>query len=133
MTRVRLADLALILWTAAWAALAIAVYHEFRGLRDVSNTLVESGQAIDRTGRALETLGDVPLVGGDIRGYAAEVRQAGRSAQRSGRSSKEHVENLSFLLAFAIWLAPTIPVVALYIPLRRAWRRGLVVPEDGVR
>jgi hypothetical protein len=125
---VRLADLTLVVWATVWAALAIAVFHEVRGLRDVSNTLVETGQAVDRTGRALQTLGDVPLVGREIRGYAVEVRQAGQSAQRSGRSSKGHVENLSFLLAIAIWLVAMVPVVSLYVPLRRAWRRGLIEP-----
>lgn len=120
---VRLADLTLVVWATVWAVLAIAIFHEVRGLRDVSNTLVETGQAVDRTGRALQTLGDVPVVGREIRGYADEVRQAGQSAQRSGRSSKGHVENLSFLLAIAVWLVAMVPVVSLYVPLRRAWRR----------
>jgi hypothetical protein len=128
---VRLVDLALVVWASVWAALALAVFHEVRGLRDVSNTLVETGQAVDRTGRALETLGGVPIVGKDIRGYATEVRQAGKSAQRSGRSSKDHVENLSFLLAIAIWLVAMVPVVSLYVPLRRAWRRGLLATGNG--
>jgi hypothetical protein len=127
---VRQADIALDVWASLWAALAIAVFHEVRGLRDVSDTLVETGQAIDRTGRALQTLGDVPLVGREIRGYAADVRQAGQSAQSSGRSSKGHVENLSFLLAIAIWLVAMVPVISLYVPLRRAWRRDLMEPGD---
>ena len=125
----RVADVAVAAWVVIWAAFAIAVFQEVRGLRDVSTTLIETGQAVDRTGAALQTLGDVPFVGADIRVYAREVRQAGRSAQRSGRSSKGHVENLSVLLAVATGLVPTVPVLALYIPLRRAWRRGPSTPE----
>jgi hypothetical protein len=132
VTRRYLPDIALVLWAAVWAALAVAVFHEVRGLRDVSNTLVQTGHAVDRTGRALEALGDVPIFGERIRGYATEVRQAGRSAERSGRSSKDHIESLAVLLAVVIGLVPTVPVFALYIPLRRAWRRGLLKREAGV-
>lgn len=127
----RLPDLALAAWVLVWAALAIAVFQEVRGLRDVSTTLIETGQAVDRTGRALQTLGDVPFVGREVRGYAREVRQAGRSAQRSGRSSKGHIETLSILLAVVVGLVPTVPVLALYLPLRRAWRRGRFAAEIG--
>jgi hypothetical protein len=123
-----LGDLALVLWVALWTLFAVAVYHEVRGLRDVSNTLVQTGRAIDRTGRALETLGDVPFVGGNVKGYAKEVRQAGRSAERSGRSSKGHVQSLAVLLALAVGLVPTVPILALYLPLRGAWRRGALQP-----
>jgi hypothetical protein len=129
---VRLFDAAVVAWTAVWVALAVAVFYEVRGLRDVSNTLVQTGQAVDQTGTALEALAEVPFVGGKIRTYAREVRQAGQSAQRSGRSSKGHIESLAVLLAVAIGLVPTVPVFALYIPLRRAWRRGLLKPEVGV-
>jgi hypothetical protein len=129
---VRLADVAVAAWVVVWVVLAIAVFQEVRGLRDVSRTLVQTGQAIDRTGAALQTLQDVPFVGGDIRTYAREVRQAGRSAQRSGRSSKGNIENLSVLLAIAIGVVPSVPVVALYLPLRRVWRRRPAAPEVGV-
>jgi hypothetical protein len=117
--KVRFADLALLAWTAVWVGLGVAVFFEVRGLRDVSNTLVETGRAVDSTGAALQALGDVPFVGGKVRGYAAEVRRAGRSAEKSGRTSKGHVETLSILLALAVGLIPTVPLAALYVPLRR--------------
>jgi hypothetical protein len=120
---VRLADLAVVLWTALWFGLAGLVYTEVHGLRDVSDTLVQTGQAVDSTGKALEAVGDVPFVGGKVRGYAEEVRRAGRSAVRSGRSSRGHIDSLSILLAVVTGLVPTVPVIAAYISLRRVFRR----------
>ena len=125
------ADVALLAWVAVWAALAVVVHIEVRGLRDISDTLVQTGQAVDRTGRALQALEDVPFLGERIRGYARDVREAGSSAQRSGRSSEDHIESLSILLALAVGLVPTVPVLALYIPLRRAWRRSLLRGPPG--
>jgi hypothetical protein len=128
---VRLADLAVLLWAAFWIVFAVAIYHEVRGLRDVSDTLVETGRAVDRTGRALQTLGDVPFIGDRVRVYADEVRQAGRSAVKSGRSSRDHIDALSILLALAVGLVPTVPVLALYAPLRPTLRKGRPRVEEG--
>jgi len=120
----RAGDAAVVLWTALWIGLAVLVYHEVRGLRDVSDTLVSTGMAVDSTGRALQTVGDIPFVGGRVRGYADQVRRAGHSAVRSGRSSRDHIDTLSVLLAVMVALVPTAPVLALYFPLRRAARDG---------
>jgi hypothetical protein len=120
----RAGDVAVVVWTALWIGMAVLVYHEVRGLRDVSDTLVTTGVAVDRTGRALQTVGDIPFVGGRVRGYADEVRRAGQSAIRSGRSSRDHIDALSVLLAVMVGLVPTVPVLALYFPLRRAAREG---------
>jgi hypothetical protein len=120
----RAGDVAVVAWTALWIGLAVLVYHEVRGLRDVSDTLVSTGIAVDSTGRALQTVGDIPFVGDRVRGYADEVRRAGQSAVRSGRSSRDHIDTLSVVLAVMVALVPTAPVLALYFPLRRAAREG---------
>jgi hypothetical protein len=120
----RAGDVAVVVWTALWIGLAVLVYHEVRGLRDVSDTLVSTGVAVDSTGRALQTVGEVPFVGDRVRGYADEVRRAGQSAIRSGRSSRDHIDALSVLLAVMVAVVPTVPVLALYFPLRRAAREG---------
>jgi hypothetical protein len=120
---VRLADVAVVVWTALWAALAVAVYHEVHGLRDVSDTLVQTGRAVESTGKALQAVGEVPFVGGKVKGYAEQVRRAGRSAVKSGRSSRGHIDSLSILLAVMTGLVPTVPVIAAYVSLRRVFRR----------
>jgi hypothetical protein len=120
---IRVLDAAVIVWVIGWVVLAVFVAREVRNLRDLSDTVVVAGQAVEDTGDLLKTLGTVPLIGGQVGDVADEVRAAGRSAQASGRDSRESTENLSILLALAIGLIPTLPLFALYAPLRISWTR----------
>jgi hypothetical protein len=111
-------DVALVLWTLAWVFVGMRVADEVDGLTRLSNTVVEVGQAIDSSAKALESVAAVPLVGDRLDGPVADIHAAGASAIASGRSSRESVHNLSPLLGFAIALIPTVPLLALYVPLR---------------
>ena len=120
---VHLLDLAVLVWTVAWIVLALAVAREVRNLRELSDTVVVAGVAVEETGDLVSSLGSVPFVGGQVGEVAARVREAGRSAQASGRESRDSTENLSLLLGISIALIPTLPLVGLYGPLRLAWIR----------
>src|SRR5919107_944401 len=93
-----LLDLAAIAWTVAWIVLGLAVAREVRNLRELSDTVVVAGIAIEETGDLVESLGSVPFVGGQVGEVAERVREAGRSARESGRESRDSTENLSVLL-----------------------------------
>jgi hypothetical protein len=75
------------------------------------------------TGDLLSSLQEVPFVGGRVGDVAERVKEAGRNARVSGRASRDSTENLSALLALAIGLIPTLPLLGLYAPLRIAWTR----------
>jgi hypothetical protein len=120
---VRLLDIAVVVWIAGWLALALLVAREVRDLRELSDTVVVSGVAIEDTADLVDSLGSVPLVGGQVGQVADRVREAGRSAQVSGRESRSSIDDLSVLLALAIGLVPTLPLLVLYAPLRIAWSR----------
>jgi hypothetical protein len=120
---VRLLDIAVLVWIAGWLVLALLVAREVRDLRELSDTVVVAGVAVEHTGDLVDSLGSVPLVGGQVGQVAERVREAGRSAQVSGRESRSSVDDLSVLLALAIGLVPTLPLLALYAPLRIAWSR----------
>lgn len=109
----------LLLWTALWIALAFVTAHEVLALRDLSDTVVKTGRAVDTAGRALQAIGGVPFVGGRVSTLADQVRVAGDSAIASGRSSRDSATNLAVLLGVAVGLIPTVPMVALYLALRR--------------
>jgi hypothetical protein len=138
---VHLLDLAALLWVAGWIVLAVFVAREVRALRELSDTVVTAGVAVEETGRLLGSLQDVPFVGSRVGEVAARVREAGESARLSGRDSRETTENLSVLLALAIGLIPTLPLLGLYVPLRLTWtresraiRRSLALaPDDRAR
>jgi hypothetical protein len=122
---VRLLDVAVLVWIAGWLVLALLVAREVRDLRELSDTVVVAGVAIEDTGDLVESLGSVPLVGGQVGQAADRVREAGRSAQVSGRESRSSIDDLSVLLALAIGLVPTLPLLGLYAPLRIAWSRDV--------
>jgi len=131
-------DLVLVMWIAGWIALGISVGNEVRGLGELSDTVQSAGRTLDQAGRQLDTLKGLPFVGNRIHSVGLQLAMAARSAIESGRSSREHIESLSVLLALAVGAAPTLPLIALYVPLRkgrikevRAVRKGMREAPDG--
>jgi hypothetical protein len=120
---IRLLDAAAVAWVAAWIVLAVLVAREVRNLRELSDTVVVAGVAVEETGDLLGSLQSVPFLGGQVGEVADRVSEAGRSAQESGRDSRDSTENLSVLLALSIGLIPTLPLLGLYAPLRVTWTR----------
>jgi hypothetical protein len=120
---IRLLDAAAVAWVAAWVVLAVFVGREVRNLRELSDTVVVAGVAVEETGDVLGSLASVPFLGGQVGGVAKRVQEAGRSAQASGRDSRDSTGDLSVLLALSIGLIPTLPLLGLYAPLRIAWMR----------
>jgi hypothetical protein len=113
-------DLVLLIWVAAWIVVGLQVRHEVRGLTELSDTVEAAGNSLDQAGHQLDTLKGLPFVGDRIRAVGQQLSLAAASAVESGRSSRGHIESLSRLLGVAIAAAPTLPLVALYVPLRRA-------------
>lgn len=120
---IRVLDVAVVVWVVAWVVLALLVGREVRDLRELSDTVVVAGVAVEETGDLVDSLGSVPFVGSRVGEVADRVRTAGRSAQASGRDSRDSTENLSILLALSIGLIPTLPLLGLYAPLRVTWAR----------
>jgi hypothetical protein len=120
---IRALDVAAAVWVVAWVVLALLVGREVRDLRQLSDTVVVAGVAVEETGDLVESLGSVPFIGGRVGEVAERVRTAGRSAQASGRDSRDSTENLSVLLALSIGLIPTLPLLGLSAPLRVTWAR----------
>jgi hypothetical protein len=125
-TRIAL-DVFVIAWIAAWITLGVVVGRDVRGLEDLSDTTVTAGRAIISTGEALGALENVPFVGGDVGRVAEQAREAGRSAIESGRSSRDSIHDLSVLLAIAIGLVPSLPLLLMYLPVRISWTRQIRV------
>ena len=118
---IRLLDIVAVVWVVLWVALALLVGREVRNLRELSDTVVTAGVAVEETGGLVRNLGSIPFVGNQVSSVADEVEAAGKSAQVSGRDSRDSTENLSVLLALSIALIPTLPLLGLYLPLRWTW------------
>ncbi len=128
----RLLDVALVVWIAVWVFLGFRVADEVHGLTDLSRTTVAAGLALQDAGEALVSLGRLPVVGDDVETLGERTMRAGRSARDSGRSSRESIENLSLLLGLSVALIPSVPLLALYVPLRISWFRQVRAVRQAV-
>jgi hypothetical protein len=114
---------AVAIWAALWIALGVYTGYEVNALRTLSNTVVKAGQASASAGSALQSVSGLPFVGGRFGSLAAQAVAAGRSAEASGASSRTTIDRLAILLGLAVGLIPTVPLLALYLPLVLSWRR----------
>jgi hypothetical protein len=108
-----------VVWAVVWIVMGVWTKHEVQTLRQLSNTVIQSGRAVEQTGDALQGLRSVPFLGGDVARIGRQVSASGASARQSGRSSRAAVDNVATLLGVAIALVPTVPMIALFIV---AWR-----------
>jgi hypothetical protein len=122
---VRVFDVAIVVWTIAWVALAYAVATEIHALRALTVTVVAAGIAAEEAGRAAEALAETPLIGEDFERAGERAQNAGASAQESGATSARSVDRLSVLLGTAIGVLATVPILAVWIPLRLRRRRNV--------
>jgi hypothetical protein len=116
-------NVAIAIWAAFWIGIAAYTAYEVAALRALSHTVVQAGTATVSTGHALAAIGHLPFVGGRISSLAAQAIAAGASARASGASTSTTIDQLAVLFGIAIALIPTVPLLALYLPLRISWRR----------
>lgn len=119
----RALNVALAIWAAFWIGIAAYTAYEVSALRSLGQTVVKAGTATESTGHALAAVGHLPFVGGRVSRLAAQAIDAGASARASGASTESTVDRLAVLLGVAIALIPTVPLLALYLPLAFGWRR----------
>lgn len=112
----------LALWSVTWLGLGAWTGYEVNNLRQLSDTVVRAGVAVQTTGDALQHVGSLPLVGGELGRIGNEVAVAGISAQVSGRASRSTIDTLAILLGLAVGLIPVGPVLLLVLVLRRRAR-----------
>lgn len=128
-------DVVVITWTIVWIVMGITVGTFVARLGAVGDGLQDAGRAIGRAGDAVGRLSDVPLVGEGFGAVATEIRDVGRDTEADGRSVEDDVDRLAWLIGGSLALAPTLPILAVWVPprvarererhaLRRSLRRG---------
>lgn len=125
-------NVGLAIWAACWIGIAAYTAYEVSSLRTLSYTVVKAGAATESTGHALAAISHLPFVGGQIGQLGEQAIAAGASARSSGASTATTVDRLAVLLGIAIALIPTVPLLALYLPLRLSWRRDRRAVQQAV-
>jgi hypothetical protein len=117
-TRRRL-DLILVVWTAAWIAVGVFVWHEVRGLRPLADTVGVAGRSLDDTASALRGFAAIPLVGSSLRRVAADASATAASARVSARRGRRSVDRLAIILGVAVPAVAILPPLLGYSLFRR--------------
>ena len=134
--RRHLADLAVILWVAAWLGLGSAVSNDIGGLSVVASTMSGVGATMEQTANVLSKVGSLPFVGADVGPIAREARRTALAASSGSVTLRRSVAQLATLLGVFLAAVPVLVVLAVYIPGRisvalevRAVRRTLRRPD----
>ena len=117
--RRRAIDTAMALWVALWLFLGAWTAVEVWRLADLTNTVADSGVALDEAGKALESLSSVPLVGDRSAELGTQVRENADDIVADSARARGSFRRLSVLLGVAVALVPTVPVIAMQRVLRR--------------
>lgn len=134
--RVRALDLFVGVWVLGWLAVGVWVAVDVSHLDRLARTLGTAAAGLADVAAAVKKLAGVPFVGGTFRHLAANAARTAASARASAASSRTSVEQLAYLLGIVICLVPSVPVVAVWLPMRvaharqvRAIRRALADPR----
>jgi hypothetical protein len=130
---VRVYDVAFVLWVVAWLAVGAASIYQAQQLRQLSDAAIAAGGALDETADALTELRDLPLVGAGLGEIEDRVRTAAARASDGGREAERDIRNFSIMLGLTVALVPILPLLAVYLPLRRAWARERRSIREGLR
>ena len=135
--RIRTLDAVVVFWTLVWIVLGLLVARDLQQLTQLSATVATSGRAMRAVVDSITPLASLPVVGSTIAPLAKTAASEAASVQASGRVSAQSVRQLSLLLGLAVVVAPTVPLLVLYVPLRisqeresRAFRRALANGAD---
>jgi hypothetical protein len=128
-----LLDTALAIWVTAWIALGVAIGVNVDHLTALSDTVAQDGRAVQTVARSLHSLGSLPLVGSEISKDADQARQAGASTASGAERSASSIRTLSVLLAIAVALLPSVPVLGFYLPARLERRREAAALRRALR
>jgi hypothetical protein len=135
--RIRTLDVVVLVWVIAWIGMGVYVGRDIRELRQVPRTASSTGRAINDVSGSLRRLASLPLVGSRVAPLADRARGEARSIEVASRATDQSIRELSILLGIAVALAPTVPLLALFVPLRisqereaRAFRRAVRQKTD---
>lgn len=120
---IRLLDLAVALWLAAWLVIAAMTYRDVRALADFADSADAAGAGLVATADALSGLRDVPFVGDDLERLEQRIRTGARRTTRTAALARDEIRAYGARIGAALALAPTLPVLLVHGTLRVGWSR----------
>jgi hypothetical protein len=130
--RIRTLDVVVLAWVIAWIGMGLYVGRDIRQLTQVSGTAAKTGRALGDVSGSLQRLAKLPIVGAQVAPLTQRTQDEARSIEETSQATDTSIRQLSILLGIAVAVAPTVPLLALFVPLRisqereaRAFRRAV--------
>jgi hypothetical protein len=124
-------DLLVILWVGVWLVAGLFTWKELWQLTALSDSVVDSGNALSSAGQALQDVSQTPFVGGRLRELGDQVSVTAAGVVRSGHIADSSIRRLSVLIAAAVAFGPIGPVLVAYLPSRRLWKQQALRQDLG--
>ena len=105
------------LWLVFWLAAGCITAIQIRNLTQISDSLVESGEALDTAGSGLQAIGRLPVVGERPAQLGDEVRGAAGEVRTAADSSRTTIRWVSVLVGAALVIIPWVQALVLCAPL----------------
>ncbi|CAN5674392.1 hypothetical protein BH24ACT13_BH24ACT13_09820 [soil metagenome] len=121
----RVVDGLVTFWVLLWMVVALLTGWAVWQLTALTDTVVESGMALDSAGQGIASLGDIPFIGEVPRQLGMQVRETAEDIRTSGADAEGTVKRIAILLGLAVLLMPTLPLLLAYLPPRLARAREL--------
>ena len=116
-------DLAATVYILASLAVGAVAGWQIWSLAELHRSLLEAADALTLTARAVGLVGEVPLVGAGADQLAGSITDTAEEVRRNAVTVRTQVHALAVIVGVAVALLPTVPVVAVYLPLRVARAR----------
>ncbi len=137
--RIVVIDCLVIGWVVLCLLLGIAATKRINHLGTLGDGLISAGDSVSGVGDAIGGLADTPIIGGSIGAVADKIDALGASTAQQGRNGKAAVWKAALAVGILLALLPTLPVLAVWIPLRvgvererAALRAALTANDPGV-
>lgn len=104
----------LIGWIAVWLLAGVLVWHEVRGLRPLTDTVVVASASLEDTAQTLRSVSNLPIVGGSLRRVANDASRTAASARESARAGRRSIDRLALILGIAVPAVAIAPLALLH-------------------
>lgn len=116
----RVWDGVLLFWVVLWVVVGAWTGYLIFQLTELTDSVVDSGRALQTAGGALTALGSIPLIGERTAELGQEVTATADGIVASGGQARESVRGMGILIGLAVALGPTGPALLFYLPARLA-------------
>ena len=118
LRELRITDALVVAWVVLAVILGVMLGKEVHRLGQYGDSLNRTANALDQSADGLEIISKVPLIGGKVGNVVDDLHATAVSIRESASRTQDAAYRMSYLLAIALAVLPTAPLLAFYVPHR---------------